>query len=152
MRARESLVSASWARSSREEALVVEREAGGAGDCVEQGRVFAEGSVVDERRDLLAAALEDRDGSSGSRNDIDLLPLDIHVLLGGRHPVPELERGVSQGAGERVSEPALLRVVAQLDHELAEPDPREARLEQTEQVGDRHGGEGHRARPTGGPS
>ena len=152
MRARESLVSSSWARSSREEALVVERETGGAGDCVEQGGVLAEGGVVDERRDLLAAALEDRDGSSGSRNDVDLLPVDIHVLLGGRHPVAELERGVSQGAGERVSKPALLRAVAQLDHELAEPDPREARLEQTEQIGDRHGGEGHRARPTGGPS
>ena len=79
-----------------------------------------------------AAALEDRDGSSCGRNDVDLLPVDIHVLLGGRHPVAELERGVSQGAGERVSKLTLLRTIAQLDHELAEPDPREARLEQTE--------------------
>src|SRR5205823_11065199 len=127
----------------REEGLVVAGRTGGAGGCVAQGWVFAEGCVVDEGRDLLAAAVEDRDGSSGSRNDIDLLPLEIHVLLGGRHPVPELERRVSQGAGERLSEPALLWVVAQLDHQLAEPDSREARLEQTEQVGDWHGGEGH---------
>jgi hypothetical protein len=38
----------------------------------------------------------------------------------------------------------LLGVVAEFDHELADPDPREAGLEQTEQVGDWHGGEGHR--------
>ena len=47
-----------------EEPLVVEREAGGAGDGVEQGGVLAERNVVDERRDLLPAALEDRDRSS----------------------------------------------------------------------------------------
>jgi hypothetical protein len=58
---------------------------------------------VDERGDFLASAFEDRDGSSGGRNNVDLLPLDIHVLLGGRDPVAELERGVSEGAGERVS-------------------------------------------------
>ena len=126
-----------------EEPLVVERETGGAGDCVEQCGVLAERSVVNQRRDFLAAALEDRDRSSCSRNDIDLVPVDIHVLLGGRDPVAELERGVSQGAGERVSKPSLLGTVAQLDHELADSDPREARLEQTEEIGDRHGGKGH---------
>ena len=98
---------------------------------------------MDERRDFLAATLEDRDRSRRSRNDADLLPVDIHVLLGGRDPVADLERGVSQCAGERVSKSSLLRTIAQLDHELADSDPREARLEETEEVGDRHGGKSH---------
>ena len=79
-----------------EEALVLECEPGCARDGVEQGRVLAQRRVVDERGDLAAVALEDRDRSPGSRNDDDGLPVDVHVLIWVADPVAELERRVAQ--------------------------------------------------------
>ena len=80
----------------RKEALVLEREPGGARDGVEQCRVLAQRRVVDERGDLAAVALEDRHGTPGSRNDRDGLPVDVHVLVRVADPESELERGIAQ--------------------------------------------------------
>ena len=142
MRARESLVSSSWARSSaRSRSLssarpaALETASSRAGSSLSAAS-WTSAATFSPRRSRIVTAR----AAVGTTSTC--FPSTSTYSWDARHPVAELERGVSQGTGERVSKLSWLRVIAQLDDELADPDPRKARLEQTEEIGDRHGGEG----------
>ena len=79
---------------------------------------------MDERRDFLAVALEDRDRSTGTRNDADVLPVDVHVLV--------RDRGSSSRA--RATGPSRRRASASRScpcSELLGPAPRSSSLTPT---------------------
>jgi hypothetical protein len=81
-------------------ALVLDRQAGGGGDRLDQLGLVVKGGVVDQSGDGVAVVAQDGDAAAAIRRgqlDRPGRPVDERLLVG--QPVGELDRGVVEGAG-----------------------------------------------------
>ena len=95
---------------------MVEREAGGGADVLEQPRIVEQLGTVDEHGDRPPAAHEWRDGAPVRLRQLDRVAPRVDMAARAER-VGELERRVLERAGERVAQPAGRRRVAKLDDE-----------------------------------
>jgi hypothetical protein len=106
------------------EALVLDREAGGGGDRLDQLGLVVEGGVVDQGGDGVAVVAQDRDAAAAARRgQLDRPGRLVHVGLLAGQPVGELDRRVVEGAGQGLLEPVRGRGLLELDGEVADRRP-----------------------------
>ena len=104
MRAREARTSASWALQLGLQARVLEREARGGADGLEELGLVRERRVVDERGDAPPVVLEHGDGASLASRHVERAPAGIDVALVCGQPERELEGRVGERARDRVAD------------------------------------------------
>ena len=85
-------------------ARVLEREARGGADGLEELGLVLERRIVDERGDAPPVVLEHGDGASFASRTVERAPARIHVALVRGQPERELERRIAERARDRVAD------------------------------------------------
>ena len=129
----------------RLQARVLEREARGGGDGLEEFGLVQERRVVDEGGDTSAVVLEDGDGASFARGHVERAPAGIDVALVRGQPESELERRIAERTGDRVADVVGSRERAELHDQIGDTGALQAGAQETDEERDRDGREG----PTG---
>ncbi len=130
------------------EACVLERDACGCGDRVEQLGLVSERRVVDESRDRGSLPFDERDRTHPvvwwERHR---LAVEVGVAVEVGQPVREGERRIPERTRERLPEAARCRIGAEVEDELTDTGPQQARVEQPEQEDEWREPDGHERRP-----
>ena len=125
--------------------LVLERQAGGAADRLEELCVVGQRRVVDERRHPLPRPFDDGHGAVGPLCRVERPPVGVDVDVQVAEPVGQLEAGVADRLPQRPSHPARLVAARELVDQLGErARPGEARAQDPDQEADRDAREGQR--------
>ena len=118
------------------EALLLERQRRGRGDGVDEGSLVREAPIVEERRDALAAVLDERRGVRALRQRLGERPaVLVDPALAFVRPVGEVERRIAEGLCERVAKRC---PVADRDREVGDPRSCEPRPEDAHEERDGH--------------
>ena len=120
------------------EACVLERDACGRSDRVEQLRLVSQRRVVDQSRDRCSLPFDERDRPHPVvwwERHRPAVEVGIAVEVG--QPVGEGERRIPESPRERLPEVSRCRVGAEVEDELTDTGPQQARVEQTEEEDER---------------
>ena len=126
----------------RLQARVLEREARGRADGLEQRGLVEERRVVDERGDPPAVVLEHGDGAPVARAHVERAPAGIDVALVRRQPESELERRVAERAGDRVADILGSRGRTEPHDQIGDTGTLQAGAQEADEEGDRNDREG----------
>jgi hypothetical protein len=131
----------------RVQAPVLERDAGGRADSIEQLVLVVERAVVDQGGDTNAVSVDRRRCALVVVGQLDRTAVQIDVGAKVGQPVRERQRGIPQRLRQRVSQVGRLGVSTELDHQLADRRSGQPRVEQPEQEGDRRQAEQEQRHP-----
>ena len=128
------------------EARVLEREARGGTDRLEELGLVQERRVVNKSCEALPVVLEHRDGARGLGLRDERVSVGIDVALVVGQPEGELERGIAERARDRVTNLRGSRQRPELDHELGHGRAVQPRTQEAGEEGerDRSGRNDHR--------
>ena len=123
----------------RLQARVLEREARGGADRLEELGLVQERRVVDERGDASAVMLEHGDRTSFARGHVERAPARIDVALVRGQPESELERRIAERAGDRVADVVGSRERAELHDQIGDTGALQAGAQEADEERDRDG-------------
>ncbi len=102
---------------------------------------------MDQRCDVVAVPVDERRRAALEVRKLDRLPVEIDVDTEVGQPVRELQRGIAQRAGQRVSKVGGRGLGSELEDEVTHGRPGEANVQQRGEEHERGGAERRERRP-----